>query len=204
MLVTVQLSERLTKMYGYLVKKATQNPDKADVIMAFVDKFLIAEIKESKKTNQTVTMNVSYKNVQVTPVQSEKPRLEVVRKPVSLENTPWQSGKSSLVKQMSLSLGDGKSMITRNRIGNGHEVAKKCKLFDWEKNYIRSQFINLNGIIKEDFCLPIHEKLGDEVSIFQVTGFVTLLHKYVREGELVLPDMNAYWSHINTKSKKVA
>ena len=98
----------------------------------------------------------------------------------------------SLDKQPSL----GKK-ITRNRIGNGHKVLKKRKLAEWEKNIIRTEFIKLNGIIHEDFTLPIKAKLGSDVSPFQVTGFVTLLHKYVKDGSLKLSDMNAYWSHRN-------
>ena len=173
--------EELKKVYNLFVQRASQYPEHADAILSFCNKYIVAEMKCAP--SQTVAEN-TYKPE---PVRlEEKPSLEVKRKVISLEKSPWRSGKSK---------------ITRNRIGNGHKVLKKRKLLEWEKNYIRAEFIKLNGIIHEDFTLPIKAKLGDEVSIFQVTGFVTLLHKYVAEGSLVLPDMNRYWSHKNSLEK---
>ena len=85
-----------------------------------------------------------------------------------------------------------KKPVKKAKSLNGHKIEKKRKLNDREKNIIRSEFLRLNGIIYEDACLEIKKKLGNDISIFQVTGFITLLHRYVKKGQLSLRDMDSY------------
>lgn len=86
---------------------------------------------------------------------------------------------------------------------NGHKASMKRKLEEQEKDFIRSQFINLNGIIYEDVCIKIHKELGKEVTIFQVTGFITLLHRYVAKGEIELRDMGSYLTALDERRQGI-
>lgn len=84
------------------------------------------------------------------------------------------------------------SLVPPVQSGNGHKVEKINPLEEWEKDLIRSEFIKLNGEILRDTCLEIKKKLNKNTAIFQVTGFVSLLHKYVLKGELNLPSLGHY------------
>lgn len=78
------------------------------------------------------------------------------------------------------------------RSGNGHTSEKIRDLYDNERDIIRAEFMKLNGQIKEDACLEIQKKLGTEVAIFQVTGFVTYLHLQIAEGKFEVNNMPDY------------
>ena len=87
------------------------------------------------------------------------------------------------------------------RNGNGHRSTMVRKLFDDERDIIRAQFLKLNGQIHEDACLPIKNLLGSEVAIFQVTGFISLLHTYAAMGRLQVNDFPAYENWMKTQRK---
>ena len=107
------------------------------------------------------------------PVQTVKKTVQSVKKPV-------QSVQSnSLIPVQS---------------GNGHKSEKVNALEEWEKDLIRSEFIKLNGEILRDTCLDIKKKLNKDTAIFQVTGFVSLLHKYALKGEINLPCLDRYYN----------
>lgn len=85
--------------------------------------------------------------------------------------------------------------------GNGHKKNKKRLLTDKEKDIICSEFVKVNGEIKEDVCVRIRAKLSPEISIFQVTGIVVQLHKKVKKGQLKLKNMRNYRKFIQGHRK---
>jgi hypothetical protein len=89
------------------------------------------------------------------------------------------------------------SQKTHNRTGNGHKVEKKRDLLDTERNFFRSTFIQKNGQIEDDFCVGLKQLVDDDVAIFQITGFISYLHREVAQNHLELPDLQAYcnWMH---------
>lgn len=96
------------------------------------------------------------------------------------------------------------SLVPPVQSGNGHKVEKIKPLKEWEKDLIRNEFIKLNGEILRDTCLEIKKKLNKDTAIFQVTGFVSLLHKYVLKGELKLPSLGHYhyFQHLKKYGEK--
>lgn len=82
--------------------------------------------------------------------------------------------------------------ITRNRVGNGHKSEMVRKLNDQERDLIRSVFIAKNGQIEEDDCVTIKPSLGEDIAIFQITGFVSYLHRDVAIARTQLRDLTAY------------
>jgi hypothetical protein len=76
-------------------------------------------------------------------------------------------------------------------------------LTEKEEALIKREFIALNGIfepLKKD-CTRIKNLLGEEVSVFQVSGYVTKLHKLAREGTLELSDRRAYLATLRSHRK---
>jgi hypothetical protein len=78
------------------------------------------------------------------------------------------------------------------RSGNGHKIMKVRDLNDSEKNGIRSFFLDRNGCIENDACVEYKKHLDVEVAIFQVTGFVTYLHKCIAMGRWTVTNMASY------------
>lgn len=89
---------------------------------------------------------------------------------------------------------------TRNRVGNGHKKTMTRKLFDEERNIIRGAFSQKNGQFEEDDCVQLKAtRLNTVVAIFQVTGFVSYLHRAVASGMTQLRDLPAYLNWMEQK-----
>jgi hypothetical protein len=91
----------------------------------------------------------------------------------------------------------------KKRMGNGHKSEKKRDLRDSERNLIKNfLFIPKNGQIDNDDCVVFKNMIKDElddIAIFQVTGFVSVLHTDVASGSLMVNDLVAYESRMRTK-----
>jgi hypothetical protein len=77
---------------------------------------------------------------------------------------------------------------------NGHKSLKIRDLFEPEKDKIKNElFIPNNGIIERDLCVTFkRQHMPEEVTIFQVTGYVTTLHGQVAKGVFRLRNQRAY------------
>jgi hypothetical protein len=85
-----------------------------------------------------------------------------------------------------------KAKVTRNRTGNGHAKDFKRKLFDEERAIIRGQFVNQNGQMADDDCVRIKPQLPAIVTIFQVVGHVSHLHREVAQNRIQIRNVGAY------------
>jgi hypothetical protein len=169
-------SERLEKFIKWITSRAKSelHKDHANLIQEFKDKVLMAELKRLKENDQVIS--------------------DIVELPDSVLTKPKKKKTSSIRKSSSKVSGP---ILTEtrpdiSRSGNGHKSLKIRDLFDEEKDIIRMKFMDLNGQIKEDACLEIQKRLGTEVAIFQVTGFVTYLHLQIAEGKFEVHDMMNY------------
>jgi hypothetical protein len=88
---------------------------------------------------------------------------------------------------------------TRNRVGNGHKKQMIRKLIDSERDYFRREFLSKNGQITEDFCVAMKRNVSPDVAIFQVTGFISYLHRDVALGRTQVRDLMAYCEWMRTK-----
>lgn len=93
---------------------------------------------------------------------------------------------------------------TRN--GNGHKSTKKRDLSGAEKDAIRAHFIGADGIIEEDDLVRLKPTFprGDELSIFQLNGFVSYLHRKIAYGNRRIIDridMNRYMEWMKKQVK---
>jgi hypothetical protein len=81
---------------------------------------------------------------------------------------------------------------------NGHKKLRIRCLSDDERSIIRNDFIARNGQYSEDDCVRIKSTLPPDISIFQVTGFVSFLHRGVLKGTHMVHNKQKYdiWMQI--------
>lgn len=168
------MKDRMGKLLEFIKERIKDYKADKKIIADFVEKFMVIEIKRLAEKPDIRTAKI------------EIPE-EVIRKIKGLKAVPKEATKAA-----------PKASSSAPRSGNGHQKLWKRPLSDDEKNIIRKKFKKLNGMIREDSCLPIKEELAEDVSIAQVTGFVTYLHNCVRDGSLELPDMKAYEKELQT------
>jgi len=85
-----------------------------------------------------------------------------------------------------------KPKITRNRTGNRHKREKVRDLEDVERAFFRKTFLDKNGQIENDLCTVMKQGVASEVAIFQITGYISYLHREVAQNRLVLNNLQAY------------
>jgi hypothetical protein len=81
---------------------------------------------------------------------------------------------------------------------NGHKSEMVRKLNNEERNFFRQSFLRKNGEFEEDDCVALKAGVSEDVAIFQVTGFISYLHRDVAQGRTTLPNLPAYleWMHM--------
>jgi len=150
--------------------------DNADLIANFIDKFIVVELKRLEKP-APVNPDVKFHTVYASNLNG--------------------SGKTTVVKPI-----QSEDTSTKNKSGqsgNGHASTKTRKLGDYEKDTIRKRFIELNGEFddKKKYASELLETLGTDISVWQITGFVSYLHREVAAGNMVVPDMPSYLAFLS-------
>lgn len=79
----------------------------------------------------------------------------------------------------------------QKRKSNNHKSQKVRKLTEKDKKYIERQFKKYNGQI-EGHCSDISRKLGPDISVFQVSGYIISLHAQVKNGDCKLSNLDSY------------
>ena len=69
----------------------------------------------------------------------------------------------------------------KKRLGNGHKAVKVRDLNAHEKKLIRTHlFLPKNGHLKLNDCVDFKRRFNwNDVSIFQITGYVSVLHRTI-------------------------
>jgi hypothetical protein len=169
-----------------------------DAIADFIDGFMVFELKRLGKKDEDYIEEIQFPDELVLePLKNAKLRMDEIFNDFLKD----PSGKTKTVTP-TIAPTSGTSSATptdptaakQPRTGNGHKSNKKRGLADSEKDHIRAQFLAVNGQIAEDTCVEIkkHSEIGTDVSIFQVTGFVTYMHRQIAMGEFEVTNMNSY------------
>ena len=111
--------------------------------------------------------------------------------------SPKTSGKKTVVEAQSASPQQSTEAL------NKHASNFKRELTDHEKTIIKVEFLKLNGIFPplEKHCTRIKNILGNNVSVFQVSGEVSKLHKLASSGAMEMVDRRAYLATIRSHRK---
>jgi hypothetical protein len=90
----------------------------------------------------------------------------------------------------------------RTRNGNGHTKDKCREITDSERAWLKNKFLCKNGQIEYDDCVTFKSQMvSDTIAIFQITGYVSVLHRYVALGRLELQNLEAYVTWMRDKYK---
>lgn len=170
-----------------------------DTIADFVDKFLVVELKRLQNSTDVITEELEIpQEVLMEPIRQARNAIDEQFKKLLGGETLSDPG---LPKERSP---EEQKRLKKQRVepstgtsGNGHVARKVRDLTDSERDFIRSSFVNWNGQVEDDTCVnEIKPKLDDEVTIFQITGFVTYLHNQVAAGQLQLTNVSGYLDFI--------
>ena len=83
---------------------------------------------------------------------------------------------------------------------NGHRSEMVRKLNDGERAWLKNRFLQKNGQIANDDCVAFKgQMISDVIAIFQITGYISVLHRYVAMGRLELRDLSAYLNWMEYK-----
>jgi hypothetical protein len=83
---------------------------------------------------------------------------------------------------------------------NGHRSEMVRKLNDSERTWLKNKFLQKNGQIANDDCVVFKSQMiSDCIAIFQITGYISVLHRYVALGRLELRDLSAYLNWMQEK-----
>lgn len=207
-------SDRLQNFLTYLKVRAVapEHQTNRDIIANFVDKFLVFELKRLGDAQETFEEEVSIPDsILVEPLKRAKAGFDKVFKDfmskqgldtLTTEVEPEAVEPVTTVTEVASSedgIGSLPEEPPQPRTGNGHKIAKKRKLTDQEKDDIRSFFLQKSGMIGDDDCVAHHKAMDQIVTIFQVTGFCTYLHKKVAMGDLTLTNLPGYVAWMQTR-----
>ena len=191
-----------------------------DVIADFVDKVLVVEMKRymAKDEFRKVSVDIP-QDVLMEPLKNARKLVEGLFRNLTGEQLASDPAPEEIEKAVTPrkdTLADIEAdingvpapaaspvapIVNQKRSGNGHVAAKKRDLDSTEKDRVRQEFLNLNGQIAQDACLPMLKQCGSEATIFQVTGFVTYLHRLVAMGKLLVTDQQAYETYLQGHRK---
>ena len=94
------------------------------------------------------------------------------------------------------------SVIQRVKNDNDHRTEMVRKLYDSERTWLKNKFLQKNGQIANDDCITFKGQMISEcIAIFQITGYISVLHRYVALGRMELKNLPAYLNWMNAKYK---
>ena len=120
--------------------------------------------------------------------------------PPSLPATPEPKPEKEIIPLKTQAVIVQAKRAYKQRIGNGHPIRKTRNLTDPERTRMHTFFRDHNGQIGEDDCVANKTFfVALDVTIFQVTGYISRLHDSVAQGLLKLKDLPAYEVWMRTK-----
>jgi hypothetical protein len=183
-----------------------------DIIADFSDKFLLVELKRLEQKDECFSQSVEIPDIIQDPLKNKLTgaiedffngmktgSIPVIS--VQQDGAPNDSPIPSPEPVIPIVIHPKQGRLSSKNVvrkGNGHKIAKKRSLNNIEKDTIRTQFIALNGEIYNDACGEIQKKYitDPDISIFQITGFISHLHMRIRCGKLEVNNMPKYFEFL--------
>lgn len=92
----------------------------------------------------------------------------------------------------------------KKRAGNGHVSNFVRKLTNPERDLIRNEFLKMDGRFEYRGARAILKPLmGNEVTVWQICGFLSRIHDEVYRGDLELKDPASYFEFMSEKYPKL-
>jgi hypothetical protein len=123
------------------------------------------------------------------------PNEQIIEEPEGIPSAPLTSTHTVIQTETTATV-----VQTRPRNGNGHRSEMVRKLNDSERAWLKNKFLQKNGMIANDDCVAFKgQMISDVIAIFQITGYISVLHRYVALGRLQLRDLSGYLIWMHTK-----
>jgi hypothetical protein len=206
MKVTIDMSvkDRLEAFLEWLKKRAKDkaHENNGDVIADFVEKILVVELKKLDSKPEVFAQDIEIPDeVLAEPLLKMKESLDgAFNDFLSGKGITPQSGSTAPPPQPAPHTQQPTGSTTpvtgtaTQRNGNGHASGKKRQLNDPEKDNIKAEFMAINGEFEDakKSCTALLPQMGTDITVWQVTGFVSYLHREIAANKLQVPDMDAY------------
>jgi hypothetical protein len=207
MIVTIDMSvkDRLEAHLEWLKERAKDkaHENNGDVIADFVEKILVVELKRLDSKPEIFAQDIEIPDkVLAEPLLKMKESLDgAFNDFLSGKGITPPSGSTAPPSQpvpQTQPAGSTTPVTGTQRKGNGHAPGKKRKLNNPEKDNIKAEFMALNGEFEDakKSCTALLPQMGTDVTVWQITGFVSYLHREIAANQLQVPDMDAYMKFI--------
>jgi len=216
--VDANVKNRLEAMVGWIAERSKDkaHENNGDVIADFLDKFIVVELKRLENNPETLPQTLDIPDAVLSePLTKMKDAMmktfndfmdgKGIPQSGGSVNTPAAEEPSEEEEEAATSAvtvnPSGNGSTPRN--GNGHKEAFKRKLNDPEKNFIRAEFMKLNGQFEDakKSCTAMLPNMGVEITVWQITGFVSYLHREIAAGRFKVNDMPSYLSFLENHKK---
>lgn len=159
-----------------------------DTIADFIDRFLIEEIKAALASGAVITEEVEVPESILQEIADRMRPAPVPVLPRTLdEELPSVEAAEACMTPPTLPEG------RKKRVGNGHKSTKVRPLSPEEKDGIREFFMGKDGCTEDDDAVRYRkERCPEEISPFQISGFLSYLHAEVADGRTALKNLGAY------------
>lgn len=211
------LKDRLMSFFEILKARAEtkDHEENRDLIAEFIDRFLVVEMKRLTNEPEMIQETIELPDSIIeAPLQDYKAELAknmskllgydvyTRTQPMNPVVEPVYSDPISLpIGAKQYSPQPPKPDVPAGS-KNGHARKKVRHLVDSERDGMSAFFSAAGGMIKDDDCVSFRaENLPEEVTIFQVCGFISQLHVAVAEGRRTVRDLPAYEEWMSTKYK---
>lgn len=206
--VDVSAKERLEAILNWVASRAEDKAHKnnGDIIADFIEKFIVFELKRLENKNESISQDIEIPDsVVIQPLLAMKDKMVegfdefLQTKGIMAVSKTSQSGVNSnpaMTQTATAPPPTTKNSTPRN--GNGHAVGIKRKLNSLEKDNIRADFKQLNGEYEDQkkSCTALLPQMGTEITVWQITGFVSFLHREIAAGRFEVDDMDSYMNFL--------
>ena len=188
--ITRNMSDELTFLNEYLDEQAKKlRKAQVDAILKFKRQYLNEAIAKLAEDEETYTEDLSIPDDIIKGIAQQAGMVDVVT-PATKES------EGVLPKEEEPEQSD---QFFGKESANGHKIEKKRDLLDTEKDSLRAFFESVDGQVEEDGCVTLKNSMDADVGIFQVTGFISYLHREVASGKIKLNDVEGYIEWMKSK-----
>jgi hypothetical protein len=217
--IDLNAKDKLETFLKFVEKRAADivHTNNGDIIADFIDSFIVVELKRLENKPEYISQEILIPDeVLAEPLLKMKEALDGAFNSFMTEKgiQPGTKQPANPAVQSGVSTGNVSQTATapvapvasgsnQPRNGNGHAVAFIRKLDDTEKDIIRADFTKLNGeyVDQKKSCTALLPQMGTDISVFQVTGFVSHLHREIAKGDWTIPDMPSYLTFLEKHKK---
>lgn len=189
--ITRKISDDLNFLNDYLNEQASKlRKAQVDAILKFKRQYLNEAIAKLTENEETYPEDLSIPDDIIKGIAQQAGMVDVM--------TPATKESEGVLPKEEEPQPEQSDQFFGKESANGHKIEKKRDLLDTEKDSLRAFFESVDGQVEEDGCVTLKNSMDADVGIFQVTGFISYLHREVASGKK-LNDVEGYIEWMKSK-----